>query len=109
MFLLLIVFNSIVFNKMFFYSSIRGHQKTLYFCPIQLFFLHPLLHLLPYQPLVNPIQLNQLRVSAPLHHLTILHHQDLVSISHCRQSVGDHQDRPTLHDPLKGFRDHLEL
>ena len=82
------------------------------FCPIRLFsrfFLHPLLHLLPDQPLVNPVQLNQLRVPAPLHHPPVLHHQDFVGISHCRQSMGDHQDGPTLHDPLKGFRDHLEL
>ena len=82
------------------------------FCPIQLFsrfFPHPLLHLLPDQPLVNPVQLDQLRVPPPLHHPPLLHHQDLVGISHGRQSVGDHQDGPTLHDPLKGFGHHLDL
>ena len=82
------------------------------FCLIRLFsrfFLHPLLHLLPDQPLVNPVQLNQLRVPAPLHHPPVLHHQDFVGISHCRQSMGDHQDGPTLHDPLEGFGDHLNL
>ena len=69
----------------------------------------PLLHLLPDQPLVNPVHLNQLVVLAPLHHLPALHHQDLVRIPHRGQAVGDHQDRPTLHDPFQGFRDHLDL
>ena len=35
------------------------------------------LHLLPDQLLVDPVQLDQLRVRPPLHHLPVLHHLDL--------------------------------
>jgi hypothetical protein len=59
------------------------------------------------QPLVQPVQGDQLLVRAHLADGFVFQHHDLVGVADGGEAVGDDDDRATLHQPLQRLLDEL--